>query len=265
MSDEHPFESLGPPPATSEGPPPESASPPPIPPTPPRDPFWGYSDVALFTGILIASSIAGIALVSVAAPVLRLQNKVIAALAIQSLVYVLSFCGLALIFRAQYDRPFWRSLGWTGFHMPPVAIVLCGVLAAFGVIVLAILLRTPSASNRITEMLEDPKSVAFVALFGVTLGPLAEELIFRGFLQPLLVRSLGPVPGVIGAAIPFGILHFQEYGNSWRHALIIALVGAALGWMRHRTGSTKSSTLMHASYNAFNFVLYFAQKGTTHQ
>jgi membrane protease YdiL (CAAX protease family) len=232
----------------------------------PRDPFWGFSDVALFTGVLIASSIAGIALVSVAAPVLHLQNKVIAALVIQSLVYGLSFCGLALIFRMQYDRPFWQSLGWTSFHMPPVAIVLYGALTAIGVAFVSVVLRTPTTSNRITEMLEDPKSVMVVAAFGLTLGPLAEELIFRGFLQPLLVRNLGPLLGIFGAAVPFGILHFQEYGNSWRHALLIALAGSAFGWMRHRTGSTKSSTLMHAAYNGLEFLVYFTQqKELTHQ
>jgi hypothetical protein len=82
----------------------------------------------------------------------------------------------------------------------------------------------------------------------------------RGFLQPLLVRSLGAIPGILAAALPFGLLHFQEYGNSWRHALLISLAGAAFGWMRHRTGSTMASTLMHASYNALEFFAFFTQQ-----
>jgi membrane protease YdiL (CAAX protease family) len=139
-------------------------------------------------------------------------------------------------------------------------VVICGVLTAFGVAAVSVLLRTPTTSNRITEMLADPKAMLPVAIFGLTLAPLAEELAFRGFLQPLLVRSLGPVPGVLAAAIPFGLLHFQEYGNSWRHALLISLAGAAFGWMRHRTGSTMASTLMHASYNALEFFAYFIQQ-----
>jgi membrane protease YdiL (CAAX protease family) len=101
-----------------------------------------------------------------------------------------------------------------------------------------------------------------LAVFGTTLGPLCEELAFRGFLQPLLVRSLGAVTGILAAAIPFGLLHYQEYGNSWRHALIISLAGAAFGWMRHATGSTKASTIMHASYNALFFFAMFSQKAS---
>jgi membrane protease YdiL (CAAX protease family) len=102
--------------------------------------------------------------------------------------------------------------------------------------------------------------VILLATFGVTLGPLCEELAFRGFLQPLLVRSLGAVPGILAATIPFGLLHFQEYGNSWRHAVLIALAGASFGWMRHATGSTRAAAIMHASYNALFFFVLFAQR-----
>jgi len=79
-------------------------------------------------------------------------------------------------------------------------------------------------------------------------------------LQPLLVRTAGPVLGILGAAIPFGLLHYHEYGNSWRHAVVISLAGATFGIMRHVTGSTKAATFMHASYNAFLFIALFAQR-----
>ena len=75
-----------------------------------------------------------------------------------------------------------------------------------------------------------------------------------------LVRSLGVVPGILAATIPFGLLHFQEYGNSWRHAVLIALAGASFGWMRQATGSTRAAAIMHASYNALFFFVLFAQR-----
>ena len=260
MSDQPPE---GTPPATQTSLP-EGAPPAPRPEgTPPeRYPFWGYSDVALFAGLLIASGIVSFVLVPfvIAAFHIQIRSKVLEALVIQALLYVLAFSALALLFRVQYERPFWRSLGWTAFRLPPPVITVYGLLTAFGVAFLSVILRTPATNNRITEMLQDPRAVALVAVFGLTLGPLAEELIFRGFLQPLLVHSLGVIPGIFAAAIPFGMLHFGEYGNSWRHALLISLAGAAFGWMRHRTGSTKSAALMHASYNALEFIAYFAQR-----
>jgi membrane protease YdiL (CAAX protease family) len=115
------------------------------------------------------------------------------------------------------------------------------------------LIRLPDTPNSMTELMETRTAVLLMAIFGITVAPLCEELAFRGFLQPLLVRSLGAAPGILLAAIPFGLLHYQEYGNSWRHALIISTAGAAFGAMRQFTGSTKAAALMHASYNALFF------------
>jgi membrane protease YdiL (CAAX protease family) len=108
--------------------------------------------------------------------------------------------------------------------------------------------------------MQDRASIAIIGVFGVTLGPMAEELAFRGFLQPLLVRSLGVLPGIVVAALPFGLLHFSEYGNSWRHVVLICAAGVAFGWMRHVTGSTRASTLMHSAYNALFFAALWGSK-----
>jgi membrane protease YdiL (CAAX protease family) len=181
-------------------------------------------------------------------------------LAEQFILYLMLFGALMLIFRLQYDRPFWRSLGWTGIRMPFLWVVITGIAAAYMVAVLGQLIHTPTTKNAISELMEDRVSLLLMTVFGITMGPICEELAFRGFLQPLLVRSLGAVPGIVLAAVPFGLLHYQEYGNSWRHALIVAAAGAAFGWMRHATGSTKASALMHASYNALFFVAAMSQR-----
>ena len=43
--------------------------------------------------------------------------------------------------------------------------------------------------------------------------------------------------------------------------LLISLSGAAFGWMRQATGSTKAAAGMHSAYNAFQFVLLMTAKG----
>ena len=93
-----------------------------------------------------------------------------------------------------------------------------------------------------------------IAIFGTTAAPLCEELAFRGLLQPLLVRNLGAIGGIAVAAALFGGLHYTEYGDSWRSALLVALAGAAFGCMRYLTGSTAAAALMHASFNALQFM-----------
>ena len=116
--------------------------------------------------------------------------------------------------------------------------MICGFVTGVLVVIASNLIHTPDTPNPMTELMEGRASVILMACFGVTLGPLFEELGFRGFLQPLLVRSFGAVAGILLTALPFGLLHWQEYGNSWRHVLVISAAGAAFGFMRHATGST---------------------------
>ena len=252
MSEEQPPEALPPQPAFEpEAPPPE----------PERYPFWGYADLFLFAGLVIPSMLIGWAVVRAGMLLFHIHAlRVSELLSEQFLGYGLLFGGLLLIFRLQYHRPFWRSLGCTKASLPFLWNVICGLAAAFVVALIGYLIHTPNVSNPLTDLMQDRTSVILLATFGVTLGPLCEELAFRGFLQPLLVRSLGTVPGILAATIPFGLLHFQEYGNSWRHAVLIALAGASFGWMRQATGSTKAATIMHASYNALFFFVLFAQR-----
>jgi membrane protease YdiL (CAAX protease family) len=193
-----------------------------------------------------------------------LPNRAAEQLVLQSAIYGLLFGVLTMILRVQYGRPFWRSLGWIESGIPVMRIVLLGLGTAIALAMLATVIGTPTTDNPMTELLKDRVSVILIAVFGVTLAPLSEELLFRGFLQPLLVRSLGALPGILVVAVSFGMLHFQEYGNSWKHALVISLAGMAFGGMRYATGSTKASTIMHASYNALFFAGLLAQgKGGT--
>lgn len=251
---QQPFQPLGLPPQ------PEFPPPPPAPPSRRDNPFWAYSDLAVFIGMAVVSLFLALLFSRLLEIVFHPKVRTIVQLPAQFLGYALMFTGLFLLFRWQYGRPFWRSLGWTSLRVPPLVVIVAGLVTAFGVALASTLIKTPNTANPMTEMLENPTSLVLVAIFGITLGPLFEELAFRGFLQPLLVRSFGAVAGVLVAAIPFGLLHYQEYGNSWRHVVLISLAGAAFGAMRQWTGSTRASTLMHASYNALFFCALLLQR-----
>jgi hypothetical protein len=236
------------------------------PPPPDRDPFWNYLDFLVFVGLAIPCMLLGFGVVKVAFWILHLHPavKTWELLAEQFAGYALLFGMLVALFRMQYDRPFWRSLAWVTPRLPFFSIVTGGVGLALAVLLLGALIRTPHTENPLTELLKDPTSLILVAIFGSIVAPVCEELVFRGFLQPLLVRSFGAVAGILATALPFGLLHFQEYGKSWRHVLLISLSGVAFGWMRQATGSTKAAAGMHSAYNAFQFVLLLMAKGLPH-
>jgi uncharacterized protein len=202
----------------------------------PSEAFWSYSDAFLFIGLALPAMLAGLGVVRGTTAVFHLHPAAaVDVIAQQFAGYFFLFLVLLLIFRLQYERPFWESLGWRSIRWSPVQIALAGWGTAIAVNVTGYLLHTPNTNNPLSDLMESRTGLILVTIFGTTLGPLAEELIFRGFFQPLLVRSMGAVAGILLTALPFGLLHFREYGNSWRHAVLICGAGVAFGCMRHVT------------------------------
>jgi membrane protease YdiL (CAAX protease family) len=241
-------------------------SPEPAPPdiaAPPESyPFWGYPDLLGFILIALLGSLV-VSLLAALIPTAHVK-RIYVLMPAQVLLYAFLLGALAVIFRRYYGRPFWQSLRWVTAELSTPFVAACGVLVAFAVMVASVLMRTPDIDSPMKALLSDPTSVVMIAVIGTTLAPVCEEIVFRGFLQPLLVCSLGAGPGILLAAVPFGLLHLQEYGYSWRHALLISAAGAAFGWMRQRTGSTKAAAVMHSAYNCVFFLLLAAQQAALH-
>ncbi len=222
-----------------------------------RCPFWDYKDLLLFAAAAVPSFLAAALLVRIVATTLGVQSHGEAPelLAAQFLGYGFWFGALFIFLRTKYRRPFWKSLAWTsagnwGGH------VVQGVLLAIGVAAGALLLQAPDIDMPIKRLLANRLSVLLIGVAAATLGPVCEELAFRGFLLPLLVRSLGSIPGVILTAFPFALLHGPQYGWSWRHLLFIVIAGGAFGWKRHKSNSTAAAAVMHAAYNLTFFTAY---------
>ena len=109
-----------------------------------------------------------------------------------------------------------------------------------------------------------PRDAYLTALFAVTLGPLMEELFFRGFMYPVLARRLGVVAGILLTALPFGLMHYLQY-QSWAAVLIILLVGVVLTSVRAKTKSVAASFLAHVGYNgALMTITVLATDGFRH-
>jgi CAAX protease family protein len=222
--------------------------------------FWGYQDLAIFLGLALPCLVGGALIVKGALLALYITSpvKAVELLPGQFLGYALLFAALAMLLRLEYERPFWRSLGWRWPKYSIASIAVSGIALAFAIAILGALFRTPEVPGPMKELLADRTSVILVAIAGVTLGPLCEELVFRGFMQPLFIRTLGVAPGIILSALGFGLLHLPQYGFTWQHGLLISLAGAGFGWMRWASGSTFGSAVMHSAYNLTLFLGFFA-------
>src|SRR5215469_9596489 len=134
---------------------PPELPPPPASPPAERFPFWGYLDLCMFIGLAVASLIAGMLAVKGLLLVFRIQvhNEVLQLLPAQFLGYLFLFLMVCLMFRVQYGRPFWPSMGWVEPPLGTGAIVAYGVLLAFAVGVTSILLKTPQTETPMSKLL----------------------------------------------------------------------------------------------------------------
>ncbi|MCX6646054.1 MAG: CPBP family intramembrane metalloprotease [bacterium] len=79
------------------------------------------------------------------------------------------------------------------------------------------------------------------------LGPIAEELVFRGLLFDRISRAKpGPIAAVILTAIFFAAAHFSY---DIMDILMILVDGLYFGWVRHKTGSVLIPIVLHIFIN----------------
>jgi membrane protease YdiL (CAAX protease family) len=72
-----------------------------------------------------------------------------------------------------------------------------------------------------------------------------EELLFRGALQPLAERGLGPMWGLIAVSVLFGAVH----AASAMYFLLATAVGLYLGWLAQRYNDLVAPIVIHAAYD----------------
>ena len=125
--------------------------------------------------------------------------------------------------------------------------VVGGVLA--GVAVFAI----GSASRQGMGLSNDWRLI----VLQVTLGPVLEEVVFRGYLFTLLTWSFRGLAGdggrnrlvVVAAAVVFAVVHMSQPGVGWLQLACITSTGTLYGWLRSRSESTAPAAVSHAAYN----------------
>jgi membrane protease YdiL (CAAX protease family) len=103
--------------------------------------------------------------------------------------------------------------------------------------------------------------LAVRAVAAIALAPFAEEVFFRGILLPAAARSMGPARGLLLQAAVFGLIHCWSQWEAWPLAIPLAGVGWLAGWLYLRTGSLAVPVVMHATFNAANFVALRMSEG----
>lgn len=247
---------------STPGEPVSPAEPEPPAPIPPREPFWDYTDLLLLIGS-IAASIAVIVFIGVLiaglSPPLR-RDPTPLALPFQLVFYGLIYLGFRVIFKGRYHMPVFASLGWRHARFNPGIAMIGGAVLAFAVSGIASLLHTPQVPSPIDKLVDSTATFVLLAVTVLFAAPIIEELVFRGFLQPLLSRTFGVVAGILITAAIFGSLHAPEYSFAWQYAFAVFIAGVVFGWIRARTNSVIPSTIMHGCYNLVFLTAFVVSK-----
>jgi membrane protease YdiL (CAAX protease family) len=218
----------------------------------PEQPFWGFAELLLAAAVFLAglAIVVGGANHYLHAP----EDSGLWSVAEEAAAYAILFLALKIMF-TRYGKGLLDSLGWSKpGPFSPLSLAVIGLSLSVVVALLESALLTPDIETPFDKLLSDPASRIAVALFGITVGPVVEELLFRGFLQPVLTSAMGVFPGILITSVLFGALHLTQNAFIWQSGVLIMLVGFVLGTIRHLSGSTRASAIVHMAYNSLPFL-----------
>ncbi len=243
-----------------------------LPPPPRREVFppWSGWDVAAVLGFTLAavflfSTVAlGVAHVLTSQQHLSwndLASNPVVIIGSQVAAYPVVVVFMIVMVGNKSREPFRRAIRWNWPGAAAMGFLLGGIGFAFAVEFASRWLPIPK-SLPVDKYFSDTAGAYLMAVFGVTLAPLLEELFFRGMLYPVLRRAYGILAAVLLTAVAFAAIHGAQLGNAWAPLLSIFVVGIVFTLVRERTDSVAASFLTHCGYNFTLFSMLWI--GTDH-
>ncbi|MFL6445230.1 MAG: CPBP family intramembrane glutamic endopeptidase, partial [Candidatus Sulfotelmatobacter sp.] len=216
-------------------------------PPPAENPVWNGWDVLLIIGLTLATIFVSQFAILFGAHYLFYPHSSLMELAQRPLLLLISqyvidlavVIYLLLLIEGKYHAPFRSAIRWS---WPRNALGLL-LLGAFMLLVLSVLenLLPMPKDTPFDKLFARPRDAYLIAIIAVSLGPLVEELFFRGFLYPVLARRWGIAWAVFLTALPFAVMHMPQYGWAWGALAVIFIVGVVCGTVRALTKSVGAS------------------------
>ena len=131
--------------------------------------------------------------------------------------------------------------------------LLClGSVFLINIVLAKLLGESPQSENPVLELFLDAAAWKFglLGVLVVFVGPVFEELMFRGWLMGGLREKWGDTAAVVASSALFAVIHGDLPGMPALFAL-----GLVFGWVYRRSGSLWASILVHGMWNATTFSL----------
>lgn len=96
----------------------------------------------------------------------------------------------------------------------------------------------------------DPALLVALVLSAVIIAPIAEEIIFRGYIFRVTREYTGFWPGALFSGLLFGVIHFNVLGFP-----VLALFGVMLAFIYEKTKTIWAPIACHAAFNGFQVAM----------
>jgi uncharacterized protein len=179
------------------------------------------------------------------------------------LIALLMFWFVHRAWPALWARPRPPGFGW---HAPLsahwyIAALLVGVIMPpLGAMITQILAHGHTVTQNVEELSRQASSHLRlpIAIVAVTVGPMIEELLFRGVLLSALMHRLSTRWSVLICAGLFGAVHLGGLDFQWYAIPNLVLLAVVLCWLRLKSASLWPAVMAHGIYNLFALIALFA-------
>jgi membrane protease YdiL (CAAX protease family) len=167
---------------------------------------------------------------------------------------------------------FWSLARPPGFGFGPavsaywyVLALIIGIVAPpLGGLLTELLAHGQTVSQNVEELSRHaPDSLRLpLGMVMVVVGPLIEELLFRGVLLSALMRVLSTTWSITISAVLFGVVHLEGLDFKWFALPGLILLAVGLAWLRLKSSSLWPAIVAHGMYNLFALIALFATTAT---
>lgn len=228
---------------------------------------WGWGNLVLFVlmyfilGFLVVLGFAAFGVKP--ADIQKLSADKGPALVLSQVILSLAMLGyLAAEMRYRFGLSFWRTIGWHPLEMggrPKAYVYSRYVLGGFLFSVIVQLVSATVGTKHklpIENLFQDRTTAILLMLMAVTVAPVVEETVFRGYIYPVIARSFGVGASIIATGTLFGMLHAPQLWGGWGQIALLIVVGIFFTYVRAKTRTVVASFLLHVGYNTLPLLGY---------
>ncbi|GFZ95693.1 CPBP family intramembrane metalloprotease [Dyella caseinilytica] len=179
------------------------------------------------------------------------------------LIALLMFWLVHRAWPALWPRPRPPGFGWhapLSAHWYVAALLMGLIMPPIGAMITKLLAHGHDITQNVEELSRQASGNLRLplAIVAITVGPMIEELLFRGVLLSALMHRLSTRWSVAICSTLFGVVHLGGLDFQWYAIPNLILLAAVLCWLRLKSASLWPAVITHGVYNLFALIALFA-------